>query len=107
MEEVDMSNSRPGPKPTEWPKEKVAMLKKLYPKHDNEEVAKQMGVSVSALRNAAQRFKVKKSDRYWDKPDHDFLLKNWPVMSAEEIGKELKKTRWAVINKYRELTGKR
>lgn len=93
-----------------WPPEKVKHLKRLYPKEDNADVAKKLGVTESALRNAAIRYKVKKSDRYWDKPWENYLLKNWKVMTALEIANGLKskfkveKTRWAVINKYRELT---
>lgn len=94
-----------------WPLEKVKLLKKLYPTLSNDIVADKLNTTVSAVRYAAMKFKVKKSNRYWDKPETDYLLKNWPVMSAEEIAAGLKekfkieKTRWAVINKYRELKG--
>lgn len=104
---------RRGPKVTEWSKEKVVTLKKLYPLKDNASVAAEMGITESALRNAAVRFRVKKSSRYWDKPWEDFILKNWEVMTVIELSDELKrkfkieKTKWAVINKYRELKGLR
>lgn len=92
-----------------WLPEKVNLLKKLYPINDNDTVADKLNTTVAAVRYAAMRYKVKKSNRYWDKPETDYLLKNWPVMSAEEISAGLKekfkieKTRWAVINKYRKL----
>lgn len=102
-----------GRKVVDWPKEKVAQLKKLYPTGDNKEVAAKLGITVSALRNASIRFKVKKSTRYWDKPWEDLVIKQWPAMSPEEIAAELLKkfkvvkTKWSVINKYRELAGLR
>jgi hypothetical protein len=110
-----MKKNKPGAgRPTkEWTKDRVALLKKCYPTKSNEEAAAILGVTVSALRNAAIRFKVSKSNRYWDKPEEDYLLKNWPVMSPDEIADGLKKkfgitkTKWAVINKYRELSGLR
>lgn len=88
---------------TFWTPERVKILKANFPTKDNEAVAALLGTTVSALRNAANVYKVKKKNRYWDKPEEDFLLKNWTVMSAVEIAEKLDKTRWAVINKYREL----
>lgn len=105
--------TRPGPPATVWPPEKLKLLKKLYPNNDNTEVAKQCKVTTEQVRYAANNLGLKKSNRYWDKPWEDLLLKNWEVMTAVEIAAELKrkfkvdKTRWAVINKYRELNGDR
>ncbi len=101
--------NKPGRPVAFWTKENIALLKKLYPKKSNAEVAAAFNLNERAIRNAAMRFKIKKSNRYWDKPEVDYVLKNWPVMSAVEIAAGLKekfgieKTRWAVINKYREL----
>jgi hypothetical protein len=95
------------PRPDAWTSEEIKLLKKHYPVKDNDTVAALVGKSVRAIRAKAQVLKVKKSTRYWDKPDEDYLIKNWPVMSAVEIGQKLAKTKWAIINKYRELTGKR
>ena len=98
---------------TEWPKEKIALLKKIYPTKSNDVVAAELNITVSALRNAAIRFKVKKSNRYWDKAEEKFITDNWEVLSPIEIADALKKkfmlvkTKWAVINKYRELKGLR
>jgi len=100
-----------GPKIVDWPDEKVKQLRKLYPNNPTEVVAAALGVTERAVRSAAIRFKVKKSGRYWDKPEEDYVLKNWDQMSADEIAEGIKakfkveKTRWAVINKYRELKG--
>lgn len=96
-----------------WTKEKIALLKKLYPNKSNEDVATTLAIDIRAVRNAAMRFKIKKSNRYWDNPEEKFVLHNWEVLSPMEIAEALKKkfkvekTKWAVINKYRELKGLR
>ena len=95
------------PKGTDWSDAQIKTLKKLYPTTDNAVVATSVEKSEKAVRSKAQALKLKKSERYWDKPQEDFVLKNYAVMSAKEIGVKLKKTKWAVINKFRELTGKR
>jgi hypothetical protein len=96
-----------------WSKEKIAFLKKLYPGKNNKDVAAEMGITISALRNAAVKFKVKKSNRYWDKAKENFVVDNWQILSVSEIADQLEKkfniykTKWAIINKYRELKGLR
>lgn len=97
-----MNKSKRGAPTTFWTPERVKILKATFPTQDNQAVADRLGTTVSAVRNAAMIHKVKKKNRYWDKPEEDFLVKNWPVMSAVEIAEKLGKTRWAVINKYRE-----
>lgn len=101
---------RPG---TDWTKERIKELKKLYPTNDNIVVAKKMGITVSAVRNAAIKYKVKKATRYWDRPWEILVVKNWQTHTPEEIMElllrkfKVAKTKWAIINKYRELSGKR
>lgn len=113
MTKVNKNKPGAGRPNTEWPKEKIALLKKLYPNKHNDDVAKEMNVTVSALRNAVVRFKVKKSNRYWDIPEEKFVTDNWPILSVSEIADQLKKkfgvekTKWSIINKYRELIGLR
>lgn len=104
-----MANPTPTPRHSEqdWTEKQIETLKKLYPTTDNEAVAKKVGKSVRAVRSQAVRLRLKKSTRYWDKPQEDWLLKNWDVLSVKELGEKLGKTKWAIINKYRELTGKR
>ena len=97
----------------QWTKERISQLKKLYPSLSNEIVADKMGLTISAIRNAAIKYKIKKADRFWDKPWEEMLVKNWEELSVEELGEllarkfKVKKTKWSIINKYRELTGKR
>lgn len=83
-----------------WPPEKVKLLTKLYPITDNETLAKKLKVSVSALRNAAVRFDVKKKG--WTDKDIQALKDNFHL-PYDKIAEKLGKTRWAVINKAREL----
>lgn len=91
---------RPG---IRWSEDKVALLKMLYPINHNEAVAKALGCTIRSVRSAAIRYRLNKSGRYWTKNQEQYLLKNWDVMTAAEIAEKLKRTRWAVINKYREL----
>lgn len=92
-----------------WTKERVKKLKALFPVTDNEEIAAILGsnVTVSAVRNAATRLGLTKQSRYWTPEDIAHLQKHWADSSAEKIAEELGKTRWAVINKYRELLSKK
>lgn len=60
--------------------------------------------SPSAIRNKAVILRLKKDGRYWDKPEEDFVKKT--SLSIEEIAKKLKKTKWAVYGKRRELMNK-
>lgn len=94
-------------KKQDWTEKQIADLVKLYPINDNETAAKKIGKSVRAIRSKAQYLKLKKETRYWILKDEKFVLKNWAVLSPEEIGEKLGKTKWAIINKYRELKGLR
>jgi len=92
---------------TVWFPAQIAKLKKLYPVTDTGEVAKTLGMTERAIRSAAKKFGIEKSDRYWTREQVATLEKMWADNSAVEIGKKLSKTRWAVINKYREVQGLR
>lgn len=87
-----------------WTKERIKILKTLYPKEGNESIAATLGTTVSAIRNKAVILRLKKDGRYWDKPEEDFVKKT--SLSIEEIAKKLKKTKWAVYGKRRELMNK-
>lgn len=69
--------------------------------------------SERTIRSARTRYNLKKADHYWDKPWENYVINNWETLSPVELSDGLKrkfkitKTNWAVINKYRELTGKR
>lgn len=110
-----MANPNPTTRSREqdWSEKQIKQLEKLYPNTDKEVIAEKLGKSVGAIRSQAGRLNLKKSTRYWDKPEEDYVLANWLEMTADEIAEGLKqkfgidKTRWAVINKYRELAGLR
>ena len=104
-----MANNQPiiRAKELDWSEAEEKKLARLYPTTDNEIIAQKLGKSVRSVRSKAQRMKLKKSNRYWDTPEEEYLLKNWQAMSAEELAEKLNKTKWGIINKYRELTGKR
>lgn len=99
--------SKAGRPVTFWTAERIAVLKKHYPVTSNEQVADLLGTTVRAVRSKVMVLKIKKKDRYWDRSDEDYLKKNWDYMSAVELAEKLGKTKWAVINKYRELSGLR
>lgn len=90
-----------------WSKKQIAQLEKLYPTTGNEVIAAKIGKTIRAVRSKAMVLKLKKEARYWALKDEKFLLKNWAVLSPEELAEKLSKTKWAVINKYRELKGLR
>ena len=101
--EIKRKNKPGAGRPVEaWPADKVAILKKLYPTTDNATMAKVLGVSVSALRNAAVRFGVQKKG--WTDKDIAFIKANYSTLTYDQMADKLDKTRWAVINKARELT---
>lgn len=77
------------------------------------DVAAKLGVTEYAVRNALHTHGLKKKARFWGADEEKFILKNWREMDPEEIAKAIKqkfgtsRTKWAVINKYRELAGLR
>jgi hypothetical protein len=83
-----------------WPPDKIKLLKKLYPVTDNETVATVLKVSVSALRNAANRFGVKKQG--WTEQDIQILKDNFHL-SYQKIADKIGKTKWQVRNKAVEM----
>lgn len=87
----------------------ITEFRKLYPVADNSELALKYEVAESTIRVRASRYGLKKANCEWNKKDEVFILKHYGKgkLTAKEIGKEIGRTRFAVINKYRELTGKR
>lgn len=101
----------------EWPKEKINLLKILYPVLHNKDIVLHMQqagypTTVSAIRNAAVKYGIVKKEK-WPPAAEKFLFKNWDKKSASKLAEQMtqkfkiKYTRWSVINKFRELTGKR
>lgn len=82
-------------------------FKKLFPVTQNADLAKMYKVKESTVRNWAAKLKLHKKSWGWTKKEEEYLLKSYPNLMATELAKTLKRSRWAVINKYRELTGLR
>src|SRR6476646_6580601 len=93
----------PGRPAISWPTDKVEKLKALYPGTPTDQVAIALKTTVSAVKNAAKYYGVKKEDK-WSLLQEITLLKVWGTLSAAQIAKAMNKTRWSVINKHRELT---
>lgn len=86
-----------------WSPIEIGLLKSLYPTHKNEEIIRVLNKSDSAIRNAAKRYGVKKTEWRWTQKEKKIILKNWEALSAQEIAESIGRTKWAVINKYREI----
>lgn len=90
-----------------WSEQDFITLKKLFPKTENEEIAEKLKKSVSSVRNKAFVLNLKKSSRFWKIGDEKYVIENYGKIPVKDIADHLKKTRWAVINKHRELFGLR
>ena len=94
-------------RPLKWTPAMVKIVHRKYPITDNKSVAKELGLTVSAVRNKALKMGLEKSKWYWTQEDEQYLITQMKMQSYEDIAKHLGRKRWAVINKYRELVGKR
>lgn len=102
------STNKPGAgRPPVWTERQEKILREKYSSYENESIAKQIGVTVSALRNKALKMGLKKDNRIWTEEQEMYLLKHIEKESYEDIAAKLNRTFWAVVNKYRELTNKR
>ncbi|HRQ17683.1 MAG TPA: hypothetical protein PL085_11445 [Agriterribacter sp.] len=107
------NKSGQGRKPDQKTLDNLKEIKRLYKTKSYSEVAEILGLKVATVRNAITKNKFKKASWHWDKPEEDYLLKNWQTMSIAELQEGLKrhfnieKSKWAVINKYRDLAGLR
>lgn len=84
-----------------------AKFKELFPITRNKELAEMFGVTESTIRMWGSKLGLKKENWKWTKKQEQYILENWEKRTSENIAKELKRTEWSVINKYRELTGLR
>lgn len=82
-------------------------FEKEFPVTDNKELAKRYECSESVIRILAAAFHVKKGQQSeWSLKDEAYVIKNYGEMPIENIVKKLGRTRWSIINKNRELSGK-
>ncbi len=93
-------------RPTTWEKWQLELLKKLFPNTSNEVIAQITGKTISAVRGKANLLKLKKSEHFWDYWQEELIIENWDCWSVGEISKKVKKTKWAIYSKHRELQNK-
>ena len=109
-----MANKHPKPidQNATWTEAEINLLKELYPVQSNEEVAEQLKKTVRSIRSKAQKLELKKDGAKWSTAEKKLLLKLWETSSVQEIEAALKtkfkttRTKWAIISKHRQLTGK-
>lgn len=80
-------------------------LRKDYQTLTANQVCKKHKIKFARLRSIMARNSFKKKDYYWSKFDEHFVLTayNTPEYNINDIAEKLGRTRYAVINKYREL----
>jgi predicted DNA-binding protein YlxM (UPF0122 family) len=88
-------------------------FKRLYPHKTTAELAEKYGVPRGTITTWAKRLKMSKDKiktrgLIWSRNDENYILKHYGKdHTIEEIAETLKRSKWSVINKYRELTHKR
>ena len=97
---------RPGP----WSDDDIELLKKFYAEKPTEELAKQLGRSLPAVRYRAYRLGLKRKIQYegrWTPEDIALLKELYPECPIPEIAKKLGRTVNAVKNRAHQLGIKR
>lgn len=83
-------------------------FKKLFPSTINSVLAIKYGVKESTIRVWAAKLELKKDLCEWSKSHENYVLKYYGKgKTLEEIIKYTGRTRWGIINKYRELNNLR
>ena len=82
---------------------------KIFPTHRNDELGIIYNVSENTIRMWGSKLKLNKAIWIWHRNDENFVLKYYgkKKYSIAEIAEKLGRSRWSVINKFRELSGKR
>ncbi len=83
-----------------------SIFEKEYPITDNLDLAKKYECSEGVIRILAAAFHLKKGQSEWSEQHEAYLLKNYRKKTMDELMEHLKRSRWGIINKYRELSGK-
>lgn len=87
----------------------LSEFKKLFPITSNSELAKKYSVNESAIRMWGSKLKLLKKNWQWSRHDENFVLKNYGTdrYTIDEIAKKIGRSKWSIINKYREAKGLR
>lgn len=89
-------------------KENWRKIKNLYPNYTDSEIAKKLGVHRGSVATIAKQLGLKKPNpRAWKKKEINDLLKYYEYGIAFAMNKLPNRSKWAIVNKYRELKGKR
>lgn len=87
-------------------KEQENEFTRLFPTTSNNILAKKYGVKESTIRMWASKIRILKANNfYWSELDIRFLQFFWKKTTNKLIADKLGRTRWAVINKKRHLSG--
>ena len=72
-------------------------------------MAQKHKVAESTIRTWGAIFQLKKKNWSWQQWECDYVLEHYESkdMTIEEIGNKLERTKFSIINKYRELKGLR
>lgn len=82
-------------------------LDKMLPEMPDKEVAAKLGLPLSSVRTYGQRKGLKKTYNEWSKSEIKTLKKEYKFGIAWVMDKLPNRTKWAIINKYREVMGLR
>lgn len=85
---------------------KLAEVEKIYGKKSSRQVAKETGIKYNTIRVIAARKGLKKENRYWTAKQEKELLKRYKEYGWQHFADKFDKTKWSVINKFRELSKK-
>jgi hypothetical protein len=82
-------------------------FKKLFPVTENAALAEKYKVAESTIRLWGARLKLNKKMWLWSRNDENYILKHYGKdRTINEIAETLGRSRWSVINKYREIANK-
>lgn len=80
---------------------------KMFPHHSNKEISEKLNIEVVTIRNIGTKHKLKKVERPWTKKDEKLLIAYYEGGLRGLADILPNRTRWSMINKYRELKGLR
>jgi len=89
------------------PNKHAKELDKLIPTMPDKEVAAKLNIPLTTVRSHASNRKIKKTYNEWSKEEIKTLKKEYQFGIAWIMDKFPNRTKWAIINKYREVMGLR
>jgi predicted transcriptional regulator len=84
-----------------WLPHEIALLKRLYPKNNQQNIADKLGRSVSAVQKKAGKLGLTENPCVWSKEELNLLKKQYPNKTAQEIanqlGRPVQATRFKIV----------